>query len=116
METQVDCQEKSIVKKFKDEVDVEEFKRKLIVQLMHSTAGNNALDYHLADLAASIWLDHFDKSPEELEEFIRSTPIEPLGAQDEGFFSVVDTSKEDTHKGSYKDALLSNLPEEEEDE
>ncbi len=108
-EQSVASTEPGIVEKFKKEVDVEEFKRKLIAQLMQSTAGRNPLDYYLAELAASVWLENFDKNSEELEELIRSTPFQPVGPPDEGLISVVDT--EDQQPLSYKDALLQGVEE-----
>lgn len=108
--------EPSVVEKFKKEVDVEEFKRKLIAQLMQSTAGRNPLDYYLADLAASVWLENFDKNADELEELIRSTPFQPVGPPDEGLISVVDTEPDQDQQGAltYKEALLKGVEEEDE--
>jgi hypothetical protein len=107
--------EPGIVEKFKKEVDVEEFKRKLIAQIMQSTAGRNPLDYYLAELAASVWLENFDKNPEELEELIRSTPFQPVGPPDEGVISVVDTEGDQEQEPlTYKDALLKGVEEEDE--
>jgi hypothetical protein len=109
------AEQESIVQKFKSEVDTEEFKRKLIAQLMSCTVGNNPLDFHLADLAATVWMEHFDKNAEELEEFIRSTPFEPVGPPDEGEISVLDTTQEafdDPYPTlTYKEALLNGIEE-----
>lgn len=115
-EQSVASTEPSIVEKFKKEVDVEEFKRKLVAQIMQSTAGRNPLDYYLAEMAATVWLENFDKSPEELEELIRSTPFEPVGAPDEGLISVVDTEHDQEQPLTYKQALLQGVEEEEGDE
>ena len=110
-------QQETIVQKFKAEVDVEEFKRKLVAQLMSCTVGKNPIDFHLADLAATIWMKNFDKDADELEEFIRSTPVEPLGPSDGGVISVIDDEPADlsSHQYSYKEALLQGIQEDERD-
>lgn len=110
----------SIQEKFKDAVDWDEFKSRMMMQVMHSHAGKAPLDYYFADLAVTAWMENFDKSPEEFEEFIRSTPVLAKPSSEEGFISVLDTAKEEETVESvspvktYKEALLTGIPKEDE--
>lgn len=74
----------TVSKECLDSVDPEEFKRKMIVQVMQSTAGKHPLDYYLADLVVSFWMNHMEKTPEELERLIASVPVPQLDKPDEG--------------------------------
>lgn len=109
----------SIREKFKDQIDWDEFKSRTVAQVMQCHAGKAPLDYYLAELAVEMWMANFEKNPEELEEYIRSTPILERAASTHGEISVIDTADEvvdspSTPAKSYKQALLSNLPTEEE--
>lgn len=116
-----------LTEKFPDSVDWAEFKERTIRQVMNSHIGRTPADYFMADLAVSFWMKHFDKTPTEMEELLRSTPLPPLQEPDEGLISVIDTSNEypsapalesapslvipptEPPARSYKDALLTNL-------
>lgn len=109
----------SIREKFKDQIDWDEFKSRTVAQVMQCHAGKAPLDYYLAELAVEMWMQNFEKNPEELEEYIRSTPMLERAASCQGEISVIDTADEviDSPPGpvsrSYKEVLLSNLPTEE---
>lgn len=66
------------------EVDPEEFKRKMIAQVMQSTAGKNPLDFYLADLAVTCWMNHIEKTPEEFEQMLAGIPLPEIAQPDEG--------------------------------
>lgn len=75
-------------KELLDQVDPEEFKRKMIAQVMQSTSGKQPLDYYLADLAVSCWMNHMEKTPEEFERMITSIPLPQPLQPDEGGIHV----------------------------
>lgn len=112
-----------LTEKFAGAVDWKEFKERTMAQVMKCFAGKAPPDYFLADLVVSFWMNHFDKSPEEIEEVLRSTPL-PNNTEDSdaGLISVIDTSDEystlesaplldNIDSRSYKDALLTGLVE-----
>jgi hypothetical protein len=74
----------SISQEILDQVDPDEFKRKMIAQVMQSTAGKQPLDYYLADLAVSCWMNHMEKTPEEFERMLASVPLPQVQQADEG--------------------------------
>lgn len=114
----------SIQEKFGDAVDWQDFKTKMMIQVMNCSVGKAPLDYYLAELAVTTWMEHFDKSPDEIEAIIRSTIVPDRTESVEGLISVLDTKDtEDTAESapppptpekSYKQALLENLPAEDE--
>jgi hypothetical protein len=115
--------------KFPDTVDWKEFRERTIAQVMKSHIGRAPPDYFMADLAVTFWMQHFDKSPEELVQLLRETPLNPLPDPDEGIISIIDSeepvttlesapslpllesSDSSSHLfgKSYKEALLTNL-------
>lgn len=111
----------ALTEKFQDSVDWKEFKERTMAQVMRCHAGRMPPDYFMADLIVSFWMNHYDKTPEEIEEILRSTPLPPREESDEGLISVIDTSNEYQQTlesapslplpatKSYKDALLTNL-------
>lgn len=106
-----------IREKFKDAVDWDEFKSRAVSQVMTCHTGRAPLDYYLAELAVDMWMQHFDKTPDELEDYIRSTPLAPREESTAGEISVIDTANDGTPEvtkpvKTYKDALLASLPEE----
>jgi hypothetical protein len=79
---------------FLDMVDQEEFKRKMILQVMGATSGKNPLDYYLAELAVTTWMRHIEKSPEEFERMLNEIPLLPVQETDEGLVTVIDKADE----------------------
>ena len=77
-------------------VDLEEFKRMTIRQVMQSTVGKNPMDYYLAELAVDVWMKNYTKTAEELEAYIREADPMALGEEIEAGFSVVGDKLEPT--------------------
>ena len=79
---------KSFMEKLKTEIDMDEFKRKAITAVMQCTSGKNKLDYYLADVAVSYWIENLDKSPEEMESMLLGLDLPEQPTSDEGFIGV----------------------------
>lgn len=79
---------KTYVEQLKDQIDWDEFKRKAILQVMHCTSGKNPLDYFLADVAVTCWMENLDKSADEMEAMIKSFSVDPLPPSDNGFLGA----------------------------
>jgi len=107
--------------RFGKEIDVEEFKRKAIQLVLESRVGRAPLDYYFAELAVQVWMDNYEKTAEELENFISSWELKKEEVEEEpeeGEISGVHNDEEDTVSSHplppptpYKDALLRQVVE-----
>jgi len=106
---------KTFQERFGNDIDVEEFKRKAIALVLESRVGRAPLDYYFAELAVQVWMDNYEKSAQELEEFITSWKLDENADEEpeEGEISNVHNSEEETIDSDplppptpYKDALL----------
>lgn len=78
----------SLVQKLKQEIDWDEFKRKAMLTVMHCTSGKNPLDYYLADVAVSYWMENLDKAPEEMIAMLEAIDLPEPDSTDEGYMGV----------------------------